>query len=599
MAKRQNDIAVTFVGLGPNEKPPAAALYRIDPKGGPPEKLARIDDGRLGVEPERLKGINVAVGPDVEDPKTLDYQTLLRFRGDQVIDDWRQRGLLIPADRWRLFLHEIVCVSGHVRKCRPWWYDLIVRDAATAVLTRRSASGKLGLQARALPTAVGDLSAANIRLPWYCLPLCDGIVEVYERDCCCSYIVWDDLVCRLREILERIPVEIDWPVPPIPNPGPLAQRQVRRFKSGATPDLTQTVVSERVLRDYQALLRTPRSEVDAFVQARPYLTSYICSCAMRKVGEAFVRPGGDFDFCYWRPIRIHSVLQYCYTTYAYRVKQLINGVWTVVYDGVAGHDYFAQGENADLRTTHPDARPCGDGPPPPDEGDGTAFVMLEHVTGAGTHHFNFPAQNGLSQVAALDADDGLYDFAGQPDCPWAKGLGLRLWVSPSLEGTVAFYRFKAVPVNNFGVAVGTPLTLEQPVAWQRYVTVAGNVVTTSTGLAAVPADVGGEVGLFRVPYWSNGMDWLSGQYHQTWDTTAFANDKYLLIFELFGPGGARIKPNGAPGPGAGRPFQFRRWTAPDDHCKCALCGLCTCLLGEQPARHRRHRRPAPQWRCQQ
>ena len=563
-ARKPNGIAVTFVGLGAQEKPPATALYRMDAKGGPPEKVARVEEGSLGIDPEQLKGAHVALGPDVSDPKQLDLDRLLRFRLDQVIDDWRERGLLVPADRWRPFLRELVCVSGRVRKCRPWWYDLVSLDAASAVLTQRAATGKLGLQARTLPNAAVDLSVANILLPWHCLPLCDGIVEVYERHCCCSYIVWDDLIDRLRDILERIPVEIDWPVPPIPDPGPWAQRRMRQLPRPAAPDLTRTQVSERVFRDYQALLRTPRSEVEAFVRARPYLVSHICSCSMRKVGEVAVRPGGDFDFCYWRPIHIHAIHQYCYTTYAYRVKQLINGVWTVVYDGVAGHDYFAQGENADLRTSHPGARPCGDGPPPPDEGDGMPFVMLEHVTGAGTHHFNFPTQNGLSQVGPLDDDDGLYDFGSQVDCPWAQGLGLRLWFSPSLDGVVVFYRLKVVPVNGAGVPVGSPQTLDQPVAWQRYVTVGGNVVTTSTGLAAAPADVGSEVGLFRVPYWSNGMDWLSGQYHQSWNTTAFPDGKYMLILELFGPNGVRIKPSSAPPaqPGTARPFQLRRWTDP-------------------------------------
>jgi hypothetical protein len=59
---------------------------------------------------------------------------------------------------------------------------------------------------------------------------------------------------------------------------------------------------------------------------------------------------------------------------------------------------------------------------------------------------------------------------------------------------------------------------------------------------------------------------LSGQYHQTWNTTDQADGNYLLILELFGPGGARIKPNGSPAgdPGRAQAFQFRRWEAPGD-----------------------------------
>lgn len=579
-----NPIAVTFVGLGSGDKPPETALYSLDANGAPSEKLGRVEDGKLGLDPAKLKGLQVAIGPDVDDPKTLDPATLLRFRGDQAIVDWQRQGVLIPKDRWPIFIGERICVSGHVRKCRPWWWDLV---ATTAIST------KIGVQRRALSSSFTNLAFDSIRLPWSCQPICEGIVEVFERVCCCTVIDYDDLVAKLRAELLVIPAEIKWPVPPRPDPGPVFGRlgSIRNAASvlgtavspaaipGVRPmirkpaalqplDLTKTTVSARIFDDYRALLKLPRDKVDAFVDARPYLAAYCCSCAVRKVGETAIRPGGDFDFCYRRIPHIIGIHRHCYTTFAYRVKQQIAGVWTVVYDGVAGHDYFAQGENADIRTSNPAARPCGDGPPPPDTGDGRPFVMLEHVTGAGTHHFNFPAQTGLSQVGALDVNDGLYNFGGLPDCPWATSLGLRLWVSPSLFDTVVYYRFKAVPVSASGAPVGTPVTLTDPVAWSRFITVAGDVVTTSTALDALPADVGGEVGLFKVPYWRDGMDWLSGQYHQIWNTAptgaVLPNGRYLLMIELFGPGGARIKPNSAPAaePGTGKAFQFRRWDTP-------------------------------------
>ena len=580
MAAKTQQVPVSFVGLNKGDEVPSAALFRTDSNGMPTEKLARIAEGVLDINAGRLKGAHLAIGPDVDDIKGIDPATLLRYRGDQVLEDWLQRGIFIPADRWPVLLREVICVSGRVRKCRPWWYDLVFVAAAQP---------KLGVQRLSLPARVGDLSTANIHLPFRCLPLCDGIVEVFERVCCCHHIIYDDLIDRLREVLERIPIEIDFPVPPEPDPGPLGPIGIERaasFARRAAPILgrvaraaggiagrtarvreatASTTVSERIFHDYQALLRLPRQDVEAYVLARPYLTAYVCSCAIRKVGQAFIAPGGTFDFCYWRPRRPFSH-SHCFTTFAYRVKQQIGGVWVTVYDGVAGHDYFAQGEEADLHTSNSQARPCGDGPEPPDPGEGLPFVMLEHVTGAGTHHFNFPVQSALSQVGALAVNSGLYDFAGVPDCPWASGLGLRLWVSPSLEGTVVYYRFKVVAVNAAGAAVGTPDILDAPVAWSRFVTVPGDVVTTSTGLAANPADVGGQEGLFTVPYWSGGMNWLSGQYHQTWNTTDQADGNYLLVLELFGPGGARIKPNGAPAgdPGAARAFQFRRWEAPGD-----------------------------------
>ena len=591
-----NVFNVAFVGLGANDKAPPTALYSLDANGAPVAKLASVDNGKLSLDSDKLKGLQVAVGPDVDDPKTLDPKSLLRFRADQVIADWQRIGLQIPKDRWPIFLGELVCVSGHVKKCRPWWWDLVI---ANPVVT------KLGVQRRLLPGSLTDLSAsATLRIPYSCQPVCDGIVEIFERDCCCPVIDWWDLVGKLRDVLKQIPAEINWPVPPIPDPGPLAGtirtigsirlnpglaaglRTVATATVAAGPalrpravDFTQTTPSARLYDDYRALLKTPHDQVTAFVDARPYLSAYCCTCTTRKVGEVAIRPGGDFDFCYRRIPHIVSLRTRCYSTFAYRVRQQIGGAWVTIYDGIAGHDYFAQGDVAELHTTNPAARSCADSPPPPDTGDGQPFVMLEYVTGTQTHHFNFPAQNGNSQFPAFgmtNPNAGLYNFGTQIDCPWATSLGLRLWFSPSLAGTVVYYRLKAVPTDTSGHATGAPVVLDTPVAWQRFVGVGD---TEWTPLAAPTAEVGGLTGLFRVPYWDAAHQWLSGQYHQVWNTAAagsvIENARYMLVLEVFGPGGAPITPASA-GPGAptARAFQFRRWdsashTANVPHDDCA------------------------------
>ena len=79
--------------------------------------------------------------------------------------------VLMRRSRAPVLLHETVCVSGRVRKCRPWWYD----EVFAAVQPK-----KLGVQLQRLPSRVGDLSAASILLPFHCLPLCDGTVEVVD-----------------------------------------------------------------------------------------------------------------------------------------------------------------------------------------------------------------------------------------------------------------------------------------------------------------------------------------------------------------------------------------------------------------------------------
>lgn len=577
MAK-QNGIPVHLVGLEKGEEAPEIALYQLGDDGMPAKKLAVASDGMIDVDPARLKGARIAIGPDTDDIKSLPQDMLVKYRADQVVGRWIDHGLMIPKDRWISFLWQRLCVSGHVRKCRPWWYD---------ILTPIRISSKLGVQKRLPMASQFDGPRLDFPFPFRCVPVCEGVVEVFERYCCCHRIIYDDLIDRLREVLERIPIPIDWPVPPEPDPwrafggispvemlpaasgtphrmeaaygdGPRLESKLNSAMNGGLqiPDL-----SERIYRDYQALLALDPYDVDAFVEARPYLFGYICSCTMRKVGEAPIQPGGEFDFCYRRPWRWPGLYRRCTTTFAYRVKQKINGIWVTVYDGVAGRDYHALGEYAHLHTSNPATLVCGDGPLPPDEGDGTAFVSLQYVTGYETRHYNFPTQTGLSNVAALNANSGLYDFVGVPDCPWATSLELFLWFSPSLEGTVSFYRMKVVRVNAAGDPVGAWQDLAGSVSWARNV---GDLITTED-LAADPTTVGGETNLYKVPYWSNGMNWLYGQPHQIWNTASgtFPDGRYMLVLELFGPGGARIKPNGAPAgdPGTAKAFQFRRWTS--------------------------------------
>jgi hypothetical protein len=583
---------ITLADAGPNEAVPSLAIYAL-PDGKPPEKIASASGGSVSLDPVRLKGMMLGIGADAE-LVDVDPAALMRVRADQVLEQWTRGGIIIPRERWWPWLSETICVSGDVRKCRPWYLAPAYRKA-------RPLPAKLGVQLRPELATGLDLSASSILLPFRCLPLCDGIVEIHERVCCCTSYDWRDLIDRLRDLLADLPILVRWPEPPIPDPGPrfpgipvglpgripgtgprplpidaippLVERRrlaPRQPGVGVTtlqpdPELTRTIPSERLFEDYQALLKIRPGEVAGFIDKRPYLSAYLCRCSSRKVGEVPIQPSGEFDFCYRRPRRLPRPGQRCHTVFAYRVRQQVGPIWITVYDGVAGQDYFSAGEEAHLRTSHPLARPCGDGPTPPDVGDGSAFVMLEHVGGASTHHFNFPAQTGVSNMASLGADSGLIDFGGVPDCPWASTLGLRLWSSKQLDGIVVYYRLKVVPVNAAGDPAGAPITLNGPVSWQRYVSVAGQIVTIPENLAADPASVGGEVGLYRMPYWTGGNDWLSGQYHQLWNTRSpeFPDGKYLLLIELFGPGGARIKPASAPSsdPGTARPFQFRRWTA--------------------------------------
>ncbi len=595
-AKSESEIVVHFAGLERTAEPPATALYVIGGDGAPGKKLGSVVDGVLRLENTPPKGTQVAIGPDVKNPGSINPESLLRYRFDDVIDIWRERGVFLPEDRWTVLFSEIVCVSGRVRKCRPWWYDLIATPVTT--LSRRSAVQSL--------SPVQDY--AGLLFPRWCVPLCDGIVEVWERKCCCHH-PWldiDSLLDRLRDLLDRVPIEIDWPFPPEPEPwgqrfdpaGPVAlnpqplppvarrnaprsglQQRLQLQAAGRKSfDPGQTYVSERIFEDYKALVAMPRAGAQAFVEARPYLYAYFCHCTMKKVGEVAIQPDGEFDFCYWRPRQLHhGYHHHCHTSFAYRVKQLINGVWTVVYNGVAGQDYYGQGERAEITTTSPKARPCAAGPKPPHEGDGTPFVLLQNVGAGTTKHFNFPVQTDVSRVAplvpmppAMPANAGLYDFGGEQDCPWATTLSFRLWSSPLLRDKVVYYRLKVARVDDSGQLISAFQTLNGSVPWQRY----DGTKATTEDLAAAPSDVGNQEGLYKFPYEGDGKNWFWVDYHQNWNTALFdpdpgapetiENDKFMVVLEVFGPNGVRIKPNGAAGPGNPEAFQFRRWIDADD-----------------------------------
>uniref|UniRef100_UPI0012E16144 hypothetical protein n=1 Tax=Sandarakinorhabdus oryzae TaxID=2675220 RepID=UPI0012E16144 len=217
---------LTLAGAGPNEALPVLALYAL-PDGKPAQKIAVAADGSLSFDPAKLKGMTLALGPDA-DPATLDSANLMRVRADQVLDGWARSGIIIPRERWWLLLTETLCVSGDVRKCRPWYLG-------PTYVKARALPTKLGVQVQPQVSSPFDLSASAIVLPIRCLPLCDGVVEIYERVCCCPTIDWHDLIDRLRDLLRDLPVLVQWPVPPIPDPGPLIPGRIPGGFPGGIP----------------------------------------------------------------------------------------------------------------------------------------------------------------------------------------------------------------------------------------------------------------------------------------------------------------------------------------------------------------------------
>jgi hypothetical protein len=167
--------SLTLAGAGPNEAVPTLAIYAL-PDGKPPQKIATADGGSISFDPAKVKGMTLGIGPDA-DPATIDAASLIRVRADQVLDQWARAGITLPRERWWQLLTETICVSGDVKKCRPWYL-------APPYIKARPLPAKLGVQLRPEVASGFDLSASSIMLPQRCLPLCDGVVEIHERVCC-------------------------------------------------------------------------------------------------------------------------------------------------------------------------------------------------------------------------------------------------------------------------------------------------------------------------------------------------------------------------------------------------------------------------------
>jgi len=566
--KKSAEFQVTFVGIKDDEQAPDFAAYQLNAAGRPTRKLGRYNGKVLSVDFGNAE--IVALGPNVEDIQTLPKESLTSYRVAQILDLWQEQGIVFPRDIWDRFHFHFSCVTGTVTKCYPWYWDLLDDIRLTPMF-------ELAQAARIRPITA-ELNP-HILYPITCQPLCDGIIEIYERHCCCHHIHIEipPLLDRLRDILDVIPIPIPDPIPdpiPGPDPAPFAPRLLRSTaraiqRVNAPLDLS-AVPPQNLHRDYLTLRTLPVDAARRYVLDHPYLYPLFCHCSVHKVGQTFIQPGGTFTFCYL-DVHHHHHHSHCSTTYAYKVKQLINGVLTTVYDGLAAHEYFAAGGPADIKTYNPQAIPCADGPgdPPPHDGD-DPFIMLEYIGQPGTFHFNFPDQTAVSQVGMLDPNDGTYTTSGIPDRPWGGGLGLRLWFSPELEPIVKYYRLKVFAVNDAGSPVGTPEVLNNSVTWDKLINgPGGGFEKAPEVLGPVPAgDVGGEQGLFKVPYWSNpNHRYLTGQFHQVWNTaqpTKFPDGKYMLVLEVFDGAGNRVKPNGAAGPGTAQNFDFQRWASAVD-----------------------------------
>jgi hypothetical protein len=557
---------IKFTDFTESDTRPEIAVYAVD-AAFKPLHTAEVDEkGNFDLPEDKLKKAKlVVVGPYAEDFASLDKRSLAKYRVSHFQEIARAgTGLEIAKSDWAEWLHLRYCVNGSVSHCYPYpWYlnELYLQSALESVTL--SASRDLAGSSSVSSSSLFESSLLEQIVPrsiypyirYRCEVVCDGVVEVYRRTCCCRpWIIADP---RLGDLLERLGrLVAETPIirkPPLPDPPPF--RELSFIKEGA---LDETVLSAR--RDMQAIKSLPRAEQAAYIIARPYLW---CTCgAVHLIAKGLIRPDGKFHICWTEGLRLF--LPWCHDEYAYKVKQVIGGNLVTIYNGVAANRWFSYGDFAKLFSYDPNAQGCRHNDFP---GDG-AFALLQDIGLTGSFNLKTPDADGAYSVANPVYNDGLcYPAANSAaakgqwkDVNWGGGLLLRYAFSEDMKGIGArYYRISVCAANINGDPTGSRTYLFDSVAWKKYVIVGTDINVESVALGPVPP-VGGQSNLFTIPYDAD-ADWLSGQYHATLDTTTFANGRFLLTLEVFDAAGTQLRPTGTPDSGgttqAG--FTFRRW----------------------------------------
>ena len=550
-----------LVGLKPTDEHPHLAVYVLN-RSNEVLQTSKVDaKGHFELDPEAVADSRfIAIGPVVSNFQDLDREKLLIYQTQQFLEDLKvSPNLEIPPQIWKQWWFVTLCVTGSVSHCYP--YPWLISELKTQAIVPLGLSEIKMESTATVKPAVSNLAIAkNVvsRFPFErCETVCDGLVEVYRRTCCCEpWIILDPripvLIKNLEDLVKRVPVK--WPPIPEPDPAPFSENIL--FKGG-----TLNEMALYASRDLTAIRSLPVTEQAAYIQARPYLWRWFCSCGpAKKVAQGFIHPDGKFSIC-WE--ELPSFIPFnCYDEYAYVVKQSINGQSETIYDGLAADKWFKYEDDASLVSYNPLAQGCRHNDFPGGEG---AFVLLQDIGLTGSYRLQTPDATGWDRVASPVYNDGLVDTVVNPlaakgaykNRNWGGTLYLRYHFSEPMKGVGAkYYRISVSASDSSGNPVGPRTYLSDGISWKKYVTIGSDIYVQSDVLG--PFSQGGENNLFLIPYDAD-ADWQSGQYHGYLDTTMFANGRFLLTVEVFNAAGQRLRPTGVPGAGLDAAFTFRRW----------------------------------------
>jgi hypothetical protein len=551
---------IALEGAGERSEQPALAVHAMTAEGKVAGSAKVGADGSFTLAAAALdKASRVVIGDAAADP-TAEGDRFIGYRVEEARELFAGDLVALPESHWGQYFGYTQCVSGHVQRCYPYWPLVEYIKASTSI------SALASLSASTRSSKFVDISVIDpsiIYHPYRCATICQGLVEVYRRTCCCE----PPIIIDPGDIVDG-PV-IDWPppwpppgdpwfpephdppgpvpVPPGPGPDPAPLELLDQVASGGALDVRKMNAE----RDTFALQNLKGAQLSEYIKLRPYLW---CTCgAGTKVAEGLIADDGSFSVC-WRDFP-RFLLPNCSEEYSYKVKQVIEGVTVTIYDGPAAGQWFSAGANPTLTSYSRSAVSCIGDPVIPGAGD--AIVLLHQIGSTFSHHLGTPTQNSPDSVNALGFSSGLLDPSAMDgpttNLPLGGTLGLRYFFSKGMQTLGArFFRVDVASTDGTGMATSGWAPVPVP-AWNSWKWVSG------TGFIRAQHSLGPNgAGQYIIPFGTGGPltaleEWDPDQFHALLDTTAHADGKYLIRIQVFDGAGNQIKPTGAAGPGTARP----------------------------------------------
>ncbi|MFV2044857.1 MAG: hypothetical protein ACC700_16685 [Anaerolineales bacterium] len=556
---------VALRDIKPEDTVPNLTAVAIDANGKLIEQFDANAEGEFRISTKAFNAAaKVLIGAkDSEPGKDVKFITFHKYQIAKAVD--AERALDLPRRTWLELLWIRYCIDGTTLHCQ--WRPFLTEIYNTRIL-RAAEKGFLYIADQASHKRL--VAVDSVLEPVYpgwklCRPLCDGVVEVYRRTCCCHPIViYDpripDIIRKLEDLVLREP-----PIGP-PDPGPLRFEDVSFLAGGG---VNEHAINASV--DLKAIRALEPAQQVAYIQARPHL---FCWCESHKlVASGFIQPDGSFNICWKEPLRLLWIR--CHEEYAFVIKQLVDDETLTIYDGIAAGQWFHLNDEIKLTSYNPDALICDEPDDPPPGTTGTS-VMLEAIRSTDSLQLNSPLPSGWDRVPAPSGTQGLAFPAPLAVTPvqwnnvgWGKTLPLRYLFFSDLEPIATFYRISVTGCDAMGEPTGTRKYLDQPLSWVWYRRRTDLTIKRETFSLGSVGDK-----LYQIPYRSlfQGLlavgeigEWAFRQFHGFVNTTGFANRRHLVTIELFDAGQNQIKPATAPAtdPGTAAGFSFQAWNQAD------------------------------------